>query len=798
MTRTTILSSSTWAKTFTGLIDRITAKAGKRPVQIPASISAAKTAPDFWEDDDALPKHATHQPDRTDDLTTPLPPAAGRDADTHGHLNDACGPEDDPTADEAEEAAAWEEAYRAGLLNGPELDDWPASPSQPQHRAQRSVPSPRVTPPLRKALAALHLARVVSPLSALHAPGAITVLDAETVEFASTLADVVTEYALPAGVPVRTAAPAACDQNGLLIVKPPTGKAAEAQKTFLQTLRATLQGTEPCLILFAEGLTLPADLARFLPPPLALPPLDRAALRALIQVMFPAVSEAEITRACAALPQSPLPLSPEAVALAFRATTPLAVVQTLLAQKDRLRSLKPPSVTLAQCDPEQAAVQAARQAVCDLTDWRKGKLAWSDVPNGLLLYGPPGTGKTLLARAIAAEAKLPIIEVTAAQWQEGSSLGPFLEKMHASFAEADRAAPCIFFIDEIDTFGNRAERNHNSSYNDQVVAGFLVAVTKLREVEGVLLVAATNRIEGMDPAILRPGRFDLKHPLTLPSRAGVRAVLDKLLAKDRIPQAAKADLTRRALGRSPADIDAAIRSARAACRKDGKRLTAARIADHLTGGMTQPPGLPWRIAIHEAGHAAVAIRLGMAVTRIVAGATGGRVEFAGRQREGLAPDYAAEIAVQLAGRAAEEVLLGEASSGAGGSEISDLAQATQLAMDLELRTGLGATGLLWQPAPLQLMPHDRQIRAQLEAHLQTGLETARILIARMPRLVEGLAEALFREGELSGRALDTWTKEIRVFDPHIIDQPPGTLVIFPGPRAGAAGREDTEGPGASV
>lgn len=647
------------------------------------------------------------------------------------------------------------------------------------------------------ALAALQLARICHPLGKLHAPGAITMIDTGPRILVDPLVEVLGKAVLPSGVRAIIARETSDNQPGLLIVKP-SGDGASAQRGFLEALHAAIFTRQPCLILRPEGTILPADLAKLLPPPLTPLPMDRAALQELLRVMFTGVRPTQVTKSIARLPKGAAlgSLTPEAIALALRASNPSGVVAAIKAHLDTARASTTTGLTipLDHFDPDQPAVKAARQATHDLVAWRAGKLAWSDIPNGLIFFGPPGTGKTQLARAMATEAGLPIVETSAAAWQKGANLSLMLERMQASFSEAQRAAPCVLFIDEIDTMGTREERNHNSSYHDQVMAAFLVGITQLRETAGVILAGATNRLSGLDAAVLRPGRFDLKLPLGMPTRAAIAVMLAGRLSGDSICADARARLATRAIGLSPAQIDGALRQARAECRAVGQPLSEEAIAAAFDNGPGTLPALAWRIALHEAGHAAIAIRLGMSVTRITAGPKSGWVEWMAPATEGLTTDFAARIAVHMAGRAAEEELLGTPSAGAGGSDSSDLANATQLAMEIELRSGLGSSGLLWSDAKAHLLHAHPALRDRVEAHLQNGLRMARDMIRRMPLLVEGLAQVAQREGELSGPALAEWAETIRSFDPDIQQTPPGGIVIFSGRTAKGSEPDDPPGP----
>lgn len=663
--------------------------------------------------------------------------------------------------------------------------------------APASLPTEAARPFFLHALAALHLARTFQPLQQLYAPRALTLFSSPFL-LTSHLAWAVEKGVLPPSISAITASVTRSGRSGLMIVHP-TSDSAASQRTFIETLRTALFEDQPCLIFLPKEISLPSDLATLLPPPVTPPAFDRPALCELLKAMFPSADADSHYWALKALPKyvNLDTLSIEGLALAFRSATPKEVITALVEHVGRVQKGQPQpkaSVTFDQFDPEQEAVKVVRQTASDLSAWRTGQLPWSDIPNGLLLYGPPGTGKTLLARALAAEAGVPLIEATFSEWQQNATLGPMLERMHASFSDAYRAAPSIFFLDEIDAIGTRVERSHNSSYSDQVIAAFLVAVTRLREAEGVILIGATNRVEGLDPAILRPGRFDRKLELGLPSRAGIRAILARLLSEAPISVEARERLSRKALGRSPAEIDSALRQARAACRGAGKCLSEEEIVSALNNGSSTTPELSRRIALHEAGHALFGIRLGMDIVRITVGPREGMVMWTPRPHEGLASDFNDRIALRMAGRAAEELLLNRPSAGAGGPSSSDLAQATRLAADLELRYGLGSSGLMWWGVPSDVLITHPDFRRRVDLHLQSGLNQAKAVIRQMPHLVEALAEAVLRDGELSGPALSAWVETIRNFDPNIRNEPCAPVAAIVGPCKPVIGKEDPKEP----
>ena len=157
--------------------------------------------------------------------------------------------------------------------------------------------------------------------------------------------------------------------------------------------------------------------------------------------------------------------------------------------------------------------------IADLKAYHEGQIPWSAVDRGLLLDGPPGTGKTTYAKALAKSAGLPLVIGSLAQWQSAREghLGHCLAAMRESFAEAKRKAPCIFLIDELDSFGDRGQfTDHNKDYSTQVVNAFLEALDGAGGRQGVVVIGATNHVGKIDPAITRAGRLDRTVEIPLP------------------------------------------------------------------------------------------------------------------------------------------------------------------------------------------------------------------------------------------------------------------------------------------
>src|SRR6202034_1069095 len=324
-------------------------------------------------------------------------------------------------------------------------------------------------------------------------------------------------------------------------------------------------------------------------------------------------------------------------------------------------------------------------------------------PRGLLMIGPPGTGKTLLARAVAGESEVPFFSVTGSSFVE-TFVGVGAARVRDLFSEARKRAPAIIFIDEIDAIGQRRSGTGAIVANDereQTLNQLLAEMDGFDVTQGIVVLGATNRPEILDPALLRPGRFDrqVTIPLpTLPERAAILAVhcKDKKLAPD-------VDLTvvaRGTPGFSGADLaNLANEAAIVAVRANREVLSAADFQEardrillgRREGSNVLLPEEKQSVAVHESGHALVAALSEHAdpvakVTILPGGQTLGVTEqlpLVERHMYGEDSLYDS-LAVRLGGRAAELVVLGQASTGAG----NDLAGATDLATKMVREFGM--------------------------------------------------------------------------------------------------------------
>lgn len=328
----------------------------------------------------------------------------------------------------------------------------------------------------------------------------------------------------------------------------------------------------------------------------------------------------------------------------------------------------------------------------------------AEAPHGVLLMGPPGTGKTLLARALAGEAGVPFFHISASEFIE-MFVGVGASRVRKMFEEAKKRAPAIIFIDELDAVGRTRGTGLGGGHDEreQTLNQILSEMDGFAGHEAVIVLAATNRPDVLDPALLRPGRFDRHVTLDLPDKDARRAILT--VHTRNVPVAADVDLDTVAAGTpgfSGADLKNLVNEAAMASARAGDAAVTMQqfdaMRDKLLMGSVRTlaiqPDERHRLAVHEAGHTAVAHFLPQAdplykVTIIPRGrALGGTHMLPEIERHTLPEDYLRDrLAVMLAGRMAERGLLGTVSSGAD----DDIHQATQLARAMVSRWGMDET-----------------------------------------------------------------------------------------------------------
>ena len=470
-------------------------------------------------------------------------------------------------------------------------------------------------------------------------------------------------------------------------------------------------------------------------------------------------------------------LEPLQVAAAFEETTTLRVA-------DRISQIvavqnSGPRITLSDVEGLGDAMPPLKRMLEDLNAWREGRAAWSDLTRSAIFYGPPGTGKTMLANAFAASAGIPLITTSYSDCQRHGHQGDMLAALATAFERAAQQAPAVLFIDEIDSFSDRSSKRLNDGYLRGVVNGLLEQINQAAEVEGVILLAATNHLDIVDPAVLRSGRFDLKVEIPLPDRSGLEGILARKLGSANNPALNLSAIAERILGESGATAEALIRDALSRARTDHlplaqKHLEAA--TDQIAPALDT--ALLHRVAIHEAGHLLSALLsplptpLGVWVT-----ARGGRVEPAplATMTSRLAK---AKLRMCLAGREAETLVLGEVSNGAGVGPASDLAQATVLAAQMELNWSFGESGLAWQDVSqldFQKLPGKTQQRS--EAHLQEAETAVRALLNDNIDMLKNIAAELVQKKELTRMDLLSLSKRLSSEAPNDADEMPSAHLI---------------------
>ena len=431
-----------------------------------------------------------------------------------------------------------------------------------------------------------------------------------------------------------------------------------------------------------------------------------------------------------------------------------------------------------------AGIDEAREEVQEIVEFLKDPSAFKRlggrIPKGVLLVGPPGTGKTLLAKAIAGEAKVPFFAMSGSDFEE-MFVGVGASRMRDVFSEAKKRAPCIVFIDEIDSIGQKRTGagaiGGNHAY-EQTLNTLLVEMDGFDANEGVIVIAATNRPDTLDAALLRPGRFDRQVVVELPTLKGREEILRLHGAK--IKFADDADLSRVARGTpgfSGADLANLLNEAALlAVRKklDGVDMaTLDEARDKVIWGRERKSaGYSQKeretTAWHEAGHALLQVLLPDTdplhkVTIIPRGRALGAT-MALPEHDVLnktKKQFLAEIRLCCGGRIAEEMFTGDVSTGAA----QDIAQATRIAREMICRYGMSDRfGFQAFMEPSQFSGHDlppafseetsREIDAEVKRTIDEAYADARRIIGENREKLETLAKALIEKETMDGRDVE--------------------------------------------
>lgn len=355
-----------------------------------------------------------------------------------------------------------------------------------------------------------------------------------------------------------------------------------------------------------------------------------------------------------------------------------------------------------------AGQDEAKEALTEIVDFlhnpSKYKNIGATMPKGALLVGPPGTGKTLLAKAVAGEAKVPFFSISGSEFVE-MFVGMGAARVRDLFKQAQAKAPCIVFIDEIDTIGKKRDNGGIGGGNDereQTLNQLLTEMDGFNGEKGVVILAATNRPESLDKALLRPGRFDRRVPVELPDLKGREAIL-KVHAKNvkldtNIDFNAIARASSGASGAELANIinEGALRAVKCGreyvIQSDLEESIEVVIAGYQRKGAVISPREKQIIAYHEIGHAIVAAKQmesapvhKITIIPRTSGALGYTMQISEGENVLMTKDEAFnKIATYTGGRAAEELIFGNYTSGAS----NDIEQATKIARSMVTRLGM--------------------------------------------------------------------------------------------------------------
>ncbi len=358
---------------------------------------------------------------------------------------------------------------------------------------------------------------------------------------------------------------------------------------------------------------------------------------------------------------------------------------------------------VAGCDEEKEEVK-------EIIDYLKNPKRFTDmgarIPKGMLMVGPPGTGKTLLAKAVAGEADVPFFSISGSDFVE-MFVGTGASRVRDMFKKAQQTAPCIVFIDEIDAVGRQrgAGMGGGNDEREQTLNQLLVEMDGMSENTGIVIIAATNRPDVLDPALLRSGRFDRQITVNLPDKKGRTEILEVHARNKKLASDVKLEnLAKRTPGFSGADLENVLNEGAILAVRDNRNLVTMDDLDEAIDRVMMGPAKKSKkytdkekrlVAYHEAGHAVIGLKLENSdmvqkVTIIPRGDAGGYNLMTPRE-EKLMPtksDFLAQITGLLGGRVAEELVFNEISAGAS----NDIERVTKIAKMMVKSFGMSSLG----------------------------------------------------------------------------------------------------------
>jgi cell division protease FtsH len=443
--------------------------------------------------------------------------------------------------------------------------------------------------------------------------------------------------------------------------------------------------------------------------------------------------------------------------------------------KARLYGNEKDKVTFKDIAGSDEAKQDLQEVVEFLKFPKKFEGVGARIPKGVLLVGPPGTGKTMLARAVAGEANTPFFSISGSEFVE-MFVGVGASRVRDLFAKAKKNAPCIIFVDEIDAVGRRRGSGMGGGHDEreQTLNQILVEMDGFEQGQTVIVLAATNRADVLDPALLRPGRFDRRVNIGLPDRKDREAILKIHFSKKPLAKNVDLDaLAAKSAGSSGADLsNIANEAAILAARENKHEISQADVTaafEKVAIGPERKSKImsdaeKEMTAYHEAGHAIVGHVMPDSdsvhkVTIIPRGGTGGVTWFIPPEDKSYHSiiEYKDILARMLGGRIAEEVKYGvdKVTTGAG----SDLQKAAELAREMVINQGMGSGRLrnqvfhVEEGMMIDRMVHEKQfsdetaklIDDEVESLITEAATRARVVIKANPKALDALKDALLEK-----------------------------------------------------
>lgn len=430
-----------------------------------------------------------------------------------------------------------------------------------------------------------------------------------------------------------------------------------------------------------------------------------------------------------------------------------------------------------------AGADEAKEEISEIVEYLKDpirfQLVGGQIPKGCLLVGEPGTGKTLMAKAVACEAGVPFFSISGSDFVE-MFVGVGASRVRDMFEQARRNTPCLIFIDEIDAVGRSRFSGWGGGHDEreQTLNAMLVEMDGLESRAGVIVLAATNRPDVLDPALLRPGRFDRQVVMDLPDITGRRKILDVHVKKIKVEPDIDLDVIARTTpGFSGADLaNLCNEAALLAARRNREAVSQADLEEARDkvcyGSERRSRKIPDQArkitAYHEAGHALIALHNDKCtplhkVTIIPRGQAYLGATFSMPKEDIYLRsklELEAEMSMTMGGRAAEEIIFGDITTGASGDirQLSDIARKMVCLYGMSEKIGPAKVGdfeihphlRIDGPTPEQLAPETaREIDLEVRRLIHTALQTARDVLTAHRDQLEKLAQALLEQETLS-------------------------------------------------